>query len=201
MLSGHTVSPFKLSVGLETLLRCGRELQDLNGTDNWVLAAYAVTFMSWPPEVMSSECDRVEKWWGTNQKRVPGYQIGKSIWRVRVSRKEDDVHVLLYALFIVSGTVVFAAIDRPVVVIRTIALVTKPFGSTAVLAENRNARVQNFPFWLARFVRHAFLSVREWEYAAPMKIERFNGNRKCAAQQPRAWPTMQGLMSIGYLAV
>lgn len=65
----------------------------------------------------------------------------------------------LYALSIVSETVVFAqAINRPSVVIRTTALVKKNFGGTAVAAGNRTARVQNFPFWLARYVRHVFFA-------------------------------------------
>jgi hypothetical protein len=67
--------------------------------------------------------------------------------------------VLLHTLFIVSETVVFVqAINRPTVVMKTIALVSKSFGGTAVAAENRTARVQNFPFWLARYVRHVFFA-------------------------------------------
>ena len=113
--------------------------------------------------MMTSEWKRVEKWWGTHHKRVPGNQIGKSVWRVRVARKGNDVRVLLHTLFIVSETVVFVqAINRPTVVMKTIALVSKSFGGTAVAAENRTARVQNFPFWLARCVCF-LLPVREWE--------------------------------------
>jgi len=87
-------------------------------------------------------CPGVEKRWGTHHKRVPGNQIGKSVWRVRVARKGNDVSVSLYGLSIVSKTVVFTqAINRPTVVIRTVALVMKTFDGTAVPAGNRTARV------------------------------------------------------------
>lgn len=103
---------------------------------------------------------------------------------------------------IVSATVVFAqAINSPTVVIRTIALVTRTFGGTAVAAENRSARFKISPFgW-----RDAYATLPsagpEWEHAAPSKIERPNGDRKCAAQRPSSWPAMQGFLSIGCLAV
>lgn len=72
--------------------------------------------------LMSSKWEFVEKWWGTHHKRIPGIQIGKSVWRVRMALKGNEVRACLYALSIVSEPIVFVQANNGPIVIGTMHL-------------------------------------------------------------------------------